>query len=107
MKELVEFLKDKGTIFQRLQRVDLKSLGIKKRIGFFKGIDVEGAYWAIALIKRKSRIVQKDAKELEALVQNLPFEHAFKKKALLLQAPICSKAKALLEKEGWLVYDFM
>ena len=107
MKTLVEFFKDRGVVFQQLERVDLKSFGIRKRIDFFKGVDTKNAYWAIFVIKRKSRILQKDAKELLALVQALPFEHAFKKRALLLQAPICSKAKAFLQKQGWLVDAFV
>ncbi len=107
MKALVEYFKDKGIIFRKLEKVDLKKLGVKKRMSFFKGVDTKGNYWAIFLIQRKSRILQKDAKDLQALLQSLPFDHAFKKKVLLLQAPICSKAKALLEEEGWLVDAFV
>lgn len=107
MKALVEYFKDRGVLFQKLEKIDLKSLGVKKRIELFKGVDTRGYYWAIIIIKRKSRILQKDAHELKLLLHKLPFEHTFKKKALLLQAPICSKAKDLLKQEGWLVDAFV
>ena len=75
--------------------LDPKRYGIRKRLEMAKT-----AERCIFFIERKSRFVHKDAKELIAIANQVCQKSA----VLLLNAPLCSKARDLLEKEGWNVY---
>ena len=105
MKELVEYFKKKGLIFRELKALDPGRLGIKKRWKIYEGVDTKNRYVLIVEIERKSRFLRKDAQSLlevqELLEKSLG--HGFKKRYLLLKAPLCSKAKELLQSAGWSV----
>ncbi len=106
MKELVELLKRKGLLLKELKPVDLKSLGIKKRVEAFEGVDISNRYVLILHIKRKSRFLRKDAEDLlqiKDLIQR-SLNHGFKRFIAVVEAPFCSKAKEYLQKEGWSFY---
>ncbi|BAF70280.1 hypothetical protein [Nitratiruptor sp. SB155-2] len=102
MKKLVEKLKNRE-LFQQLRQVDLVSLGIKKRWELFEGVNEKKEYILVLRIARKSRFLVKDAQELESVSALVAKElgHNFKKRYLLLQAPLCSKAAEYLKKRGW------
>ncbi len=106
MKELVEFFKKRGIIFRSLRPLDPKALGIKKRLELFEGVDLEGAFVLVMKIARKSRVVQKEAQQLEVLAKEIESKvgHRFKYRYMIIQAPLCSKAKKWLEENGWRVY---
>ncbi len=72
--------------------LDPKRYGIRKRLEMARS-----AQGCIFFIERKSRFVTKDAKELLAIAQQV----CQKPGVVLLAAPLCSKARDLLEKEGW------
>ena len=107
MKEIVEFFSRKNILFKKLEKIDIKKFGIKKHMVLYSGIDMKNHYSAVVQIKRKSRFVTKDAKELEDIVTTLPFEYSFKRKYLLINTPICSKAKEYLVERGWSIYAFV
>ncbi len=109
MKHIVEFFKDRDLLFKKLEPVDLKSLGLRKRWEIFEGVDEKNGYVLVIRMRRKSRFLRKDAKEVERVYDLLvrKREHNYKKRFLLLFAPLCSHAKEELEKKGWRVYAFV
>ncbi|BCD67828.1 hypothetical protein [Nitratiruptor sp. YY09-18] len=77
------------------EAVDPKNLGIKKRITLCH----KDGQW-IVVLKRKSRVLQKDAKELVEAMKG-------KRVTIYIDAPLCSKAKKLFEDAGWRVNALM
>jgi hypothetical protein len=57
-------------------------------------------------IEKKSRILRKEAQELMVLHEKLEkyIDSRISKKYMIIKAPLCSKAKALLEERGWKVW---
>ncbi len=106
MKELVEFFKKRKILFRSFEPLDPKALGIKKRLELFRGVDLKGSYILVIKITRKSRLLQKEAQQLESLAKEIEnrLGHSFKYRYLLIQSPICSKAQKWLEEHGWRVY---
>ncbi len=107
MKSIVEFFAAKKVLFKELQKIQKENFGIKKRIDIYEGVDTKNFYILVVVLKRKSRVLVKDAMQLEEIVQTLSKERTFKKKFLLVGAPLCSKAKTYLESVGWKIYDFV
>jgi len=108
MKAIVEFLQQKDIIFKSLKEIVPKEIGSRKKVGLYIGVDLTGYYNLVMQIEKKSRILQKEARELMVLHEKL--EHYMdakitKKYLLIMQAPLCSKAKALLEENGWKVWQ--
>jgi len=105
MKHIVEHFGKKRLFFRSLETVDLKKLGTRKKLSLYLGVDMQAYYTIIMVIRKKSTILRKEAGELMLLHTKLEQEiHAkIRKKYLLLEAPICSKAKQMLENEGWRV----
>ncbi|NPA63941.1 MAG: hypothetical protein GXO16_03095 [Epsilonproteobacteria bacterium] len=101
----MEYFRSKGVLFRELRSLDLRSFGIKKRWSVYVGVDEKMRYWLIVQIQRKSRFLQKDARELLSVEEELKerLDHGFKKRALLLRGPLCSKARKVLEEQGWSV----
>ena len=87
--------------------VDLKKLGTRKKILYYLGVDMQGYYTTILVVRKKSRILRKEAEIFVTLHDRLESEigSKIKKKYLLLEAPICSKAKLFLEEKGWHVEE--
>ena len=106
MKVISDKLQEKGLLFKKLKPIDLKHFGSRKKIKIYLGVDLKKYYACIIHIKKKSRILSKEAIELMAFHQKLEKlnESVIKKKYMYIQAPLCSKAKALLEKEKWIVW---
>ena len=106
MKEIVHLLQEKKLIFKSLKPIELKSLGSRKKVALYLGVDLEKYYACIFHIDKKSRVLKKETIELMALHAKLELLNDSKitKKYLYVQAPLCSKAKALLEEEKWTVW---
>jgi len=70
------------------------------------GIDLKGYYANVILLEKKSRVLRKEAEELMVLHEKLEkyIDSAIKKKYIIIKAPLCSKAKAFLEENGWKVF---
>jgi len=103
MKALVEYCKSRGLLFRSLKPIDLKALGSRKKIGLYLGVDTESYYHILITVQKKSRILRKEAALLMAFHPTLErhVEAKINKKCILIQAPLCSKAKKLLEESGW------
>ena len=106
MKEIVEYLQRKNIIFKSLKEITPKELGSRKKIGIYVGVDLKGYYADVMQIEKKSRILRKEAEELMALHVKLEkyIDSSIKKKYIIIKAPLCSKAKAMLEENKWKVW---
>jgi len=106
MKEIVHLLQEKKLLFKSLKTVEPKMLKTRKKITIYLGVDLKKYYACILHIKKKSRILRKEATELMELHEKLETfnDSKIKQKYIYIQAPLCSKAKALLEEEKWTVW---
>ncbi|OQX49525.1 MAG: hypothetical protein B5M46_05280 [Epsilonproteobacteria bacterium 4484_20] len=107
MKKIVEFLQQKNIIFRSFKEIVPKEIGSRKKVGLYIGVDLKGYYALVMLIEKKSRVLQKEAKELMVLHEKIEkyIESRINKKYIIIRAPLCSKAKALLEEQGWKVWQ--
>jgi hypothetical protein len=107
MKELVNLLLKKNYLYKSLKEIDKKTLGTRKKIEIYEGVDTNSYYAAIFVLVQKSRFLRKNADELEMLYEKLKIvqDHNFKKKILIYQMPICSHAKDQLKQNGWIVIN--
>jgi DNA-binding Lrp family transcriptional regulator len=105
VKNIVEKLQKSGLIFKSLKKILPKELGSRKKIEIYLGVDIKSFYVAIFFVTKKSRILQKEAKEFIELHKRLEKynDSAIKKKYLYIEVPICSKAREFLEEKGWRV----
>lgn len=106
MKEIVHLLQEKKLIFKSLAPIDIKALGSRKKITIYLAVDLKKYYACIVHIKKKSRILQKEAMDIIALHEKLEHYNDSKinNKYIYVQAPLCSKAKALMEEQNWTVW---
>ena len=109
MKKIVEYLHSKKLIFKSLKEITPKELGSRKKIELYLGIDLKEYYTLVMRVEKKSRILRKEANELMLLHEKLEkyIDSKITKKYIIIKAPLCSKAKALLEEKGWKVYHEM
>ncbi|SFV56053.1 hypothetical protein MNB_SV-10-939 [hydrothermal vent metagenome] len=107
MKEIVEFLQHKNIVFKSLNEISPKELGSRKKIALYVGVDLQDYYALVMQIEKKSRILRKEATELMELHEKLEkyLDTKITKKYIIIKAPLCSKAKALLETNGWNVWQ--
>lgn len=106
MKEIVDFLQEKKLVFKSLSPIEVKNLGSRKKINIYLGVDLKKYYACILHINKKSRILKKEALELMTLHEKLEVlnDSKIKNKYIYIQAPLCSKAKALMQEEQWTVW---
>ena len=91
MKNLVELLQKNGIICKKLENIKLNT---RKKIKAFLGVNIKNEYCFIVVFEKQSRILSKDLEILERILPNINFR--YKKKILVLNSPICSKAKEKL-----------
>jgi hypothetical protein len=106
MKEIVEYLQEKHIIFKSLKSITPKELGSRKKIELYLGVDLKDYYTVVMVVEKKSRVLRKEAEELMLLHEKLEkyIDSSIKKKYMIIKAPLCSKAKAMLEEHGWKVW---
>ena len=106
MKALVEYLNHKNIIFKSLQEIMPKELGSRKKVLLYLGLDLKGYYSLVMEVEKKSRVLRKEAAELMRLHEKLEqyVESKITKKYMIVKAPLCSHAKAMLEENGWKVW---
>jgi len=106
MKKIVDYLQQKQIIFKSLKEITPKALGSRKKIGIYVGVDLKGYYTVVMKLEKKSRVLRKEVAELMALHEKLEayIDSSIKKKQIIIKAPLCSKAKALLEENAWRVW---
>ncbi len=105
MREAVDRLRQEGIVCQKLETVSLAALGSRKRIDLYLGVDLDRYYCSVWHVRKRSRVVQKEVREWLALHARLEAhtDRTIRKRYVWIEAPLCSKAKALLETEGWKV----
>jgi hypothetical protein len=93
-------------MIQQVIPVDPKELKIRSKVELFKGID-KNKFTAIIGVKQKSRILTKDIQKFEDIVEKMGqyFAHTFHVKQLIVDAPMCSKARKAMQDSGWIVVD--
>jgi hypothetical protein len=91
MKNLVELLQKNGIICKKLENI---ALNTRKKIKAFLGVNIKNEYCFVVVFEKKSRILSKDLEILEEILPEINFR--YKKKILVLNSPICSKAKEKL-----------
>ena len=106
MKNIVDYLQEKNIIFKSLKSITPKELGSRKKIELYLGVDLKGFYAVVMSVEKKSRVLRKEAEELMLLHEKLEkyIDSSIKKKYIIIKAPLCSKAKAMLEEHGWKVW---
>ena len=106
MKEHIDLLRRHKLIFVSSLSIDPKKLGVKKRVDILKCVDSKSFYHFVLFIRAKSRFLQKNSEEVETIYRKtVQFcDHNFKYKHIFIQNGCCSKAKKLLEENGWKVY---
>ncbi len=106
MKEIVDFLQEKKMVFKSLKPIDIKLLDSRKKINIYLGVDLKKYYASIFHIHKKSRILKKEVLELMELHERLEVfnDSKINKKYIYIQAPLCSKAKALMQENQWTVW---
>jgi len=107
MKEIVEFLQQKNIIFKSFREIAPKEIASRKRVHLYVGVDLKAYYVLVMALEKRSRILQKEAKELMILHEKIEhyIDAKIRKKHLIIDAPLCSKAEAVLEEEGWSVWQ--
>ncbi|MBN2825089.1 MAG: hypothetical protein JXQ76_07200 [Campylobacterales bacterium] len=107
MKSIVETLGQRNIIFKSLHKVTPQELGSKKQIEIYIGTQLDNYYALVLSIKRKSRVLTKDVQDYIAFHQKAQTYNDSKinKKYIIIDAPLCSKAKAALIEDGWQVCE--
>ena len=103
MKTIVEHLRIHGILCRKLSEISPKELGTRKRIIPYVGVNLEGYYCSVFVLSKKSRVLRKEAEELEELHKKMERWKGttISKKYIWVDAPLCSKAKAWMEEKGW------
>jgi hypothetical protein len=106
MKAVVEYLKDKNLLFKSFKEVSPKVLGSRKKVAIYVGVDMKGYYATVFVIQKKSRVLRKEVEAFLLLHERLEryIESKITKKYILIEAPLCSHAKAMLEEKQWKVW---
>ncbi|EIF50267.1 hypothetical protein [Sulfurovum sp. AR] len=106
MKALVEYLNQKDIIFKSLKEILPKELGSRKKVTLHLGVDLKGYYALVIELEKKSRVLRKEAVDLIELHEKSEKYIGSKitKKYIVIKAPLCSHAKAILEENGWKVW---
>ncbi len=91
-KELVEMLRRNNIICKKLDEIKLNT---RKKIKAYLGVNLKNEYCFILKLDKKSRFLTKDIDTLEEFMPD-EINFRYKKKILILNAPICSKAKEKL-----------
>lgn len=89
--------------FKTITQLIPKELGIRKKIGIYTAIDNLNQTYIFLHIIQKSRFLQKDVEKIEdiyTLIQSYT-NTSFNKKYIIIESPLCSKAKAKLENNSW------
>jgi len=103
MNIIVNSLQKNGHLFKTLEEVTPKELGIRNKIVIYSAFDIRKKSYAVLHVTQKSRILQANVSVFEDIVRKLskyigtPIEF----KIIKIDSPLCSKAKAVLEKNGW------
>jgi len=105
IKEIVESMASKSLIFKSIEKIEPNTIGSRKRVEIYLGVDLKSRYTLLFVIERKSRIVVSDVETLSKLASMVEKykDIVVKKRFLIYGAPLCSHARKRMEAEGWRV----
>jgi len=94
-------------VCKSIDNINPSELGSRKKLSILQGIEIDGYYCALFATSKKSRFLKRDALDIFELLDKLEKYKNFSitRLYLLTDSDICSKAKMLLENNGWLVFD--
>lgn len=106
MKEVVEYLSGHNIICKTLREIMPKALGSRKKIELFVGVNLQGYYCSVMILKKRSRVLRKEVGELMLLHEKMEYYEDSKilKRYIHIKAPLCSHAKRMFEDSGWTVW---
>ncbi len=89
---------EKFKISEEFESIDPKDIGVRKKMGIYFNEQT-----VLFIISQKSRVLIKDTvKFLEVYQKVKEFTNkAFKKKIIIIDSPLCSKAEKELENLKW------
>jgi hypothetical protein len=107
VREIVEFFGAKKIIFKSLKQIPVSTLNSRKKVNIYLGVNLKGFYCTVFHISKSSRVLKKEVLEFEELHARLEAlnDSKIKIKYIIINAPLCSKAKALFEELGWEVWQ--
>lgn len=102
MKEVLEKLSAQH-LFSSFLPLSPSLLKTRRKMVLYKGVDTKQYYHIVFSVAQKSRFGVKHAEEMISYEKSLVavMEHQFKYKHLLIDAPLCSKARTVLNMDGW------
>ncbi len=107
MKILVENLRQNGRMYKKLEEIQPKELKIRNKVKLYCALDMNKYYNAVIMVSQKSRLLIKDLAKFEEIVHKMSLyrDHQFKGKVLMLDAPMCSRAKEAFKKAKWKIIE--
>lgn len=105
MNKFYDFCISQNLIFKKIEEISLKEIGIRKRINCFLAVDEKSFYVLIIQRNAKSRLLLKEALELDEIYKKIELAkgHSIKRKNLFYNSLICSKAKNFFKENNWKV----
>ena len=102
---MIELPSKIDNIFKNIKQLSPKELGIRKKLDIFIAIDEDDKVNAILHIVQKSRFLQKDVDKIEEILNIVKDskEENIDNKVIVIESPLCSKAKVKLENLSWKV----
>ena len=94
-----------NTHYQHIETINPKELGIRKKVSIFIVKDLNDQTAVIFQISQKSRFLQKDADNMQKIIEIVTnnIKYTITSKIILIESPLCSKAKAKLKDLQWIV----
>ena len=107
MQKIVSQLQSKKLIYKKLEEIQPSTLNIRNKIRIFHTLDLSSRYGILFVVSQKSRIMQKNVAIFESIVEKVKIyvDHNVINKVIIIDAPLCSKAKALFKENRWKVID--
>jgi len=89
-----------------IQQLNPKEFGIRKKIDIFLAKNNNNELSLVLHVVQKSRFLQRDVDKIEEIshIIEVHEKKVFLKKYILIEAPLCSKAKVKFETLAWSVF---
>ena len=103
MNDIVDILSSNNIVLKSLHTVDKKSLGTRKNIKIFNGVDLKSNYVSVYQIYQKARFIKSHYEFIELLHKKNESTqgHTINKVILIVYTQVCSKIKEKLKKDKW------
>lgn len=98
----MEVLKTNNIDINEYRQLDPKEIKIRKKLEIYYNADS-----LLLFIKQKSRVLQKDIAVFEDIVKKIEeyLKKSLQVKQIVIDAPLCSKAKIKFEAFGWIIIE--